>query len=206
MIDTTTSELHDRRHVEELLYRWAFARDSDEWEALAACFHHDARIHISWIADTAHTFVARSQDMARARSPGAHMKHLIAAPWIEVRGARAFARCNVLLLIRDQVDGTWVDIESHIRFFDRLEKRDGVWRITERVGIYDKDRMDTVDPDASLASLLAARPLGNFMREARYLCWWLGTKGRRPMDGLIATYSAAEKALLGDCRTWLSQG
>lgn len=206
MNDTITSGLHDRRLVEELLYRWAFARDSDDWEALAGCFHDDARIRISWISDTARTFVARSQDMARARNPGAHMKHLIAAPWIETCGTRAFARCNVLLLIRDQVDGIWVDIESHVRFFDRIEKRDGVWRISERVGVYDKDRLDAVDPTAPLAPLLAAHPMGDFLREARWLCWWLATKGRAPVDGVITTYSAEEKLLLRDCRTWLNGG
>lgn len=194
-----STDLSNRRLVEELVYRWAGARDSDDWDALKACFHDDAHIHISWIAAPADEFVRRSRAMAAARRPGAHMKHLVSGAWIETQGHRGFCRSHALLLIRDCVDGVWLDIESHIRFFDRVEQREGVWRIVERTGVYDKDRMDPVDGSALPV------PSANSPRESRCLCWWLGVKGLAPVPDMVLAYSQDEQRLRDRCRAWMSQ-
>lgn len=194
------TELNDRRLIEELVYRWAGARDSDDWDVLQSSFHDDAHIHISWINAPANVFVGRSRAMAAARRPGAHMKHLVSGAWIETHGQRGFCRSNALLLIRDCVDGTWFDIESHIRFFDRVEQRNGVWRIVDRTGVYDKDRLDTVDGAACTEPQQAGYP-----RECRSLCWWLNTKGLEPVSDMVLAYSPEERKLREDCLTWMLQ-
>jgi len=43
-------------------------------------------------------------------------------------------------------DGREVDLQSWMRFFDLLERRDGGWRIVKRTAVYEKDRLDPVDP------------------------------------------------------------
>jgi 3-phenylpropionate/cinnamic acid dioxygenase small subunit len=192
-----SKDLSNRRLIEELVYRWAGARDSDDWDVLQSCFHDDAHIHISWISSSAEVFVGRSRAMAAARRPGAHMKHLMSGPWIETHGERGFCRSNALLLIRDCVDGAWFDIESHIRFFDRVEQRNGVWRLVDRTGVYDKDRLDAVEGAACMA------PLAKYPNEARCLCWWLNAKGLDPVHNLITAYSQAERHLRNECLTWM---
>lgn len=194
--------LHDRRLIEELVYRWAGARDSDDWAALAACFHADAQIHISWISAPADAFVNRSRAMATGRKPGGHMKHLMSAPWIEVNGRRGFSRSNATLLIRDCIDGVWFDIESQIRFFDRVELRDGVWRIVERIGVYDKDRVDSVGGAPSADVPWHVPALADYPPAARFLCWWLASKGLAHLPDLIAVYSEEETRLRDACRAW----
>ena len=192
-----------RRLIEELLYRWGLARDADDWEALEACFQADAQINISWISAPASEFVARSREMAALRRKGAHMKHVISGPRIEVQGERGISACNVILYIRDCNSDVWFDIESHIRFFDRLECRGGTWRIVERIGVYDKDRIDVVYPGQSLNTLPGIARLGLFKVEAQFLCWWLGTKGLQAQDDLTTVYSDAEGRLHTRLTQWL---
>ena len=48
---------------------------------------------------------------------------------------------------RAKVDEHMVDVVCTGRFYDFFEKRDGQWAIVLRQPIYEKDRMDAIDPD-----------------------------------------------------------
>ncbi len=201
--------INDRRLIEGLIYRWALARDSDDWASLSECFHDDGEISISWIRATAETFIGRSKEMAGNRKPGVHMKHLITNNWIQVNGDRGFSRCNAVLLIRDHVDGNWFDFEGHFRFFDRLEKRNNNWGIVNRTAVYDKDQINDLSP-TDTKSEKQSRPwdddvLATFPQEAKYLFWWFANKGITCDPELITAYSPAEKRLHANCLAWLNQ-
>lgn len=205
MSDDRLSTLSEDEHqIAGLLVRWGYARDSDDWETLAGCFHEDATIHISWIAATAREFVTRSRAMATARKTGDHMKHVIALPWIRVNGARAFARCNANLYIRTTLDGCQFDLQAWIRFFDLLERRRGIWRIVKRTAVYEKDRLDPVDPRVVTNDFFAAMDLSAFPPSARFLCYWATRNGFLPSKHIISVYSDEERALLGESESWLA--
>ena len=51
---------------------------------------------------------------------------------------------------RAPLDGVLVDVICWGRFYDFFEKRDGRWAIVRRQPIYEKDRLDPVDPSAAL--------------------------------------------------------
>lgn len=125
------------------------------------------------------------------------MKHLMSNAWIERRGPKAFCRSNALLLIRDQHDGVWFDIESHLRFFDRVECIEGRWRLVQRTGVYDKDRLDTLD------GTILARTTAEYPDAARELCWWLATRGMTPVPGLTEANSDEEEQLRLASMDWL---
>jgi 3-phenylpropionate/cinnamic acid dioxygenase small subunit len=202
--------VQDEHDIAALLFRWGHARDCDDWETLAACFHDDATIHISWISAPAAEFVARSREMASKRTPGYHIKHLIGGPWIEVNRDRAFARCHVNLYIRAQVEGHDFDVQSWFRFFDLLEKRDRVWRIVKRTAVYEKDRMDPVDPRGVPDSLFAAAlndvDFCAFPPAAKFLCYLQQLSGRATMTDMVSVYSDEEAALAAAGRDWLAGG
>jgi hypothetical protein len=64
---------------------------------------------------------------------------------------------------RAPLDGVLVDVVCFGRFYDFLEKREGRWGIVRRQPIYEKDRLDPVDPGAKLkfdADLLNQFPEG----------------------------------------------
>ena len=196
----------DEHEIAALLVRWGHARDSDDWDTLAACFHDDATIHISWISAPAAEFVARSREMAAARKPGSHIKHLITGPWVRLNGARAFSRCHVDLCIRADIGGHEFDVQAWFRFFDLLEKRDGVWRIVTRTAVYEKDRMDPVDAGAVPDRLLADMDFSGLPAAARHLCYLQQLSGRPAVTEILSVYSKEEAALRDAGETWLAGG
>jgi 3-phenylpropionate/cinnamic acid dioxygenase small subunit len=204
MTNNSIAALEAEHQIASLLIRWGHARDSQDWETLAACFHDDATIHISWISGPAKDFVARLAAMAaKPRKPGAHTKHVISYPWIQLNRDRAFARCHADLYMRTIIDGHEFDLQSWIRFFDLLERRDGVWRIVRRTGVYDKDRMEPADPRGVPAGFFAGMDLSAFPPSAKFLCYCLSRGGISPSTDIISVYSDEESALRVECETWL---
>ena len=70
-------------------------------------------------------------------------------------------------------------------FYDFLEKRRGKWGLTLRRLIYEKDRIDPIDPSATLRldpDLLARFPIG--YRHLAYLQTRIGYKVKDDMPGL----------------------
>src|SRR5262245_361377 len=96
--------VEDEHQIASLLIRWGHARDGDDWETLAECFHDHATIHISWVSGSAKEYIARSRAMAAARKSGEHSKHLISGPWIRVNRDRAVSRCHANLYIRTTIN------------------------------------------------------------------------------------------------------
>ena len=66
---------------------------------------------------------------------------------VRLDGDRAVAETSIVILVRQGIEGLAVDMTARARFLDRLERRDGTWRILERAAIYEQDRLDPVDPD-----------------------------------------------------------
>jgi hypothetical protein len=195
--------MEDEHRVASLLFRWGHARDSDDWETLADCFHDDATIHISWMSGLATDFVTRSRAMATMRKPGDHMKHVISGPWIQVNRDRAFSRCHANLYIRTTIDGCPIDLQSWIRFLDLFERRDDVWRIAKRTGVYEKDRMEPVDPRGVPDGFFDEIDLSAFPPSAKFLCYWAKRSGLTPSTNIISVYSEGERALREEAEVWL---
>ncbi|HEY0227721.1 MAG TPA: nuclear transport factor 2 family protein, partial [Mycobacterium sp.] len=107
-------------------------RDCGQWDRLRKVFHHDAVIHIMWFNGRADDFVTASSQMAKTELSS---KHDIANPLIHFNGPRAISETNATIITEDTA--LRLICTSHIRFLDRLEERDGVWRILHRRSIYD---------------------------------------------------------------------
>jgi hypothetical protein len=136
--------------------RWAFARDQGEWEALRGCFHPDATITVAWYSGPAAGFVERSIAMAAHRRAEEHHKHWLGNMRAEINGDRAVLETDAMVLIREYIDAHLFDYCCHLRFYDLLAKRDGVWRLSKASCIYEKDRLDPVVPSTVPASFFAA--------------------------------------------------
>jgi len=98
---------------------------------------------------------------------------------------RAIAQTRMTIMQRGPVDGVLCDVACTGRFYDFLEKRDGRWGIVLRQPIYEKDRLDPVDPAASLTldpDLLSRYPEG--YRYLAYLQVQAGYPVKSDMPGL----------------------
>jgi hypothetical protein len=137
------------------------------------------------------------------RKPGDHIKHVISGPWIQVNRDRAFSRCHANLYIRTSVDGHEFDLQAWVRFFDLLERREDTWRIIKRPAVYEKDRMEPVDPRGVPRDFFAGMDLSAFPASAKFLCYWLVRNGLSPWMNVISVYSDEERALKEECEKWL---
>jgi hypothetical protein len=71
------------------------------------------------------------------------------------------------------------------RFYDFVEKREDRWGVVRRQPIYEKDRIDPVDPSASLA--LDSQKLSQFPKGYCHLAYIqeeIGYRVKRDMPGL----------------------
>ena len=156
----------DKLACAELVQAWGFARDQGRWDDLLAIFHPGGEIAVSWFRGPYTEFVAHCQ---RNYGRGSEAKHLLWPARVTVNGVRALAETNVAILVRQTIDGVATDLTSYGRFLDRIEKRAGGWRIVERATLYEKDRLDPVEPSAAFDALMAKADAAKYPAPYRYM-------------------------------------
>ena len=97
------------------------------------------------------------------------------------------------------------DLQSWVRFFDLLARRDGVWRIVKRTAVYEKDRPEPVDPRGVPQGFFANMELSAFPALAKLVCYWLVRSGLSPATAIISVYSDEERALREEGEVWLEK-
>ncbi len=189
----------DRSAITQVVQDWGLARDAGRWNTLRACYTPDAVMHTTWFVGPASEFVERSIESARR---GARVQHFIGAATIALNGARAVAETRIILMVRGRLDGVEIDVTCWGRFHDRFVKHDGQWRILKRVPVYEKDRLDPVDPAATLA--LDAESLAAFPDGCRHLVYLQSRNGDRISPDLPVPGNAALARLEAESAAWLA--
>lgn len=190
----------ERTAIADLVNNWAFFRDQEAWDALSATFHEGGTISLSWFDGPHAGFVAASRQLA-ARG-GALLKHYIGVPRIRIDGDRALSEVNVTIMVRAKTPAGDVDTTSYARFIDRIEKRDGVWRISKRTAVYEKDRADPVDRAALPAEFFAG--LERFPAELRFLAAGLDRSDIPLSPATVLDKSPELAALHAEGDAWLA--
>ena len=191
--------LLDRAAITQVVQDWGLARDTGRWDRLRACFTADATMHTTWFVGSAAEFVERSMAAAKA---GARAQHFIGTATIDIHGARAIAETRMILMVRGMVEGCEVDVTCYGRFYDRFVEHAGAWRIRERVPIYEKDRLDPLDPGAALE--LDAERLARYPDGYRHLAYLQSAGGASITPGLPIPNSAELARLYADGEAWLA--
>ena len=174
-------ELQDRLIIRELIENWVLWRDARMWDKFRTVWHDDGRMMATWAQGTAEEFIENSK---KSFANGMRVMHLLGGSSVEVRGKRAIAQTKMTIIQRAPVHGILCDVACIGRFYDFLEKRDGRWGIVLRQPIYEKDRMDPVDPEAKLhldPKLLTKYPEG--YRHLAYLQAQIGFNPKLDMPG-----------------------
>lgn len=194
------AEWLDRAAITQVVQDWGLARDDGRWDQLRACYTSDAVMHTTWFVGSAAEFVERSIAAARA---GARVQHFIGAATIALGADKAVAETRVMLLVRGKLHNVEVDVTCWGRFHDRFVMRDGRWRILKRVPVYEKDRLDPVDPAARLvldAEVLAVHPDG-----CRHLVYLQSCNGASIAPNVAVPGSVALAHLEAESAAWLAQ-
>ena len=197
-MDRKKSGLDDRLAIREIIENWVLWRDAALWEKFRTVWHDDGRMMATWFQGTADDFIRVSRE---GWDRGVSILHFLGGSSIEVAGDRAIAQTKMTISQRGVVHDAVVDVVCTGRFFDFLEKRRGIWGIVLRQPIYEKDRMDVVDPANRLEldrGLLAQFPEG--YRHLAYLQTRIGYKVKSDMPGLRGV---EVEALYGRGKAWL---
>lgn len=191
----------DRLACADVIQNWGLWRDQGRWRELLETFHADGVIAVSWFRGPYADFVDRCR---QSFGRGSRAKHQCWPPIVRGSETRAVAETNVAILVRQQIEGVWVDLTSRARFLDRLEQRMGRWRIVERTAIYEQDRLDPVEPSIVFIKLMQAANAAQYPEAYRYMAYRVLAAGRtlaNPVhyDGLPET-----EALKARYDSWLS--
>ena len=193
----------DKTICAELVQAWGFARDQGKWDDLLAIFHPGGEIAVSWFRGPYPQFVAHCQ---RNFGKGSEAKHLLWPARVAVNGARATAETSVAILVRQTIEGIAVDLTSNGRFLDRLERRDGAWRMVERAALYEKDRLDPVEPSQKYDALMAGADAKKYPAQYRYMAYRVHAAGRSLAEPVHYDGRPETEALKKCYAQWLAGG
>lgn len=182
MVIAKSDPIYEKLLIRELVENWAVWRDAGDWERFRTCWHDDGVMMATWFQGTADEFIAVSRE---GFEQGVSILHFLGGCSVDLAGNRAIAQTKMTISQRAEVDGVICDVVCTGRFYDFIEKRDGAWGVVLRQPIYEKDRIDCLDPSAALKldnERLEAFPVG--YRHLAYLQSGLGFNVKPNMPGL----------------------
>lgn len=188
----------DKRAIEEIVNNWVIWSDSGDWDRFATVWHDDGWMTATW-------FQGPAKDFARVRRAGfergVNIIHFLGAVTSDVAGARAIAQSKMTINQRASIDGVLVDVVCMGRFYDFFAKRAGRWAIVRRQPIYEKDRLDPVDPSAKL--VLDPMLLARFPEGYRHLGYLQTKAGFEVKLGLPGVRGPEVAKLYAEGKAWL---
>jgi hypothetical protein len=190
-------DVADKYACSELIQAWGQYRDQRRWDELLATFHPDGEIHVSWFRGSFPEFVERSKRAGPS-------KHQISPSVVRGAGDRAMAETNIVILVRQDIEGTLVDMTSRARFLDRLERRSGAWKLLERAAVYEWDRLDPVVPSDAFNRMMQVADVAQYPEPYRFMAYRLNS-AKRPLAMPIHYDGAPHTdALVARYRSWVA--
>ena len=196
--------------IREVIENWALWRDAGDWERFATVWHDDGWMTATWFQGPASEFIRVSRE---GFEKGVSILHFLGGFTCDINGSRAVSQTKMTINQRAKVDDVLVDVVCTGRFYDFLEKRqirlkpDSTaeserWAIVRRQPIYEKDRMDPVDPAASLT--LDPERLARFPEGYRHLAYLQSKIGFPVKNNLPGLRGPAVQKLYEEGHGWLA--
>ena len=200
----------DKAAIREVIENWALWRDAGDWGRFSTVWHDDGWMTATWFQGPAAEFIRVSRE---GFEKGVSILHFLGGFTCDINGSRAVSQTKMTINQRALVDDVLVDVVCTGRFFDFLEKRkirlkpdstaeDDRWAIVRRQPIYEKDRMDPVDPALSLT--LDPERLARFPEGYRHLAYLQSKIGFAVKDNLPGLRGPAVQKLYEEGRGWLA--
>jgi hypothetical protein len=184
--------------IRDLVENWALWRDAGQWDLFATVWHEEGWMTATWFQGPFEEFIRVSRE---GFERGVSILHFLGGSAVEVNGTRGIAQTKMTISQRAVVHDVEVDVVCTGRFYDFVERREGGWGIVRRQPIYEKDRMDPVDPTAALA--LERSALDRFPVGYRHLAYAQEAVGYSVRLGLPGLTGPAVDTLYDEGRAWL---
>jgi hypothetical protein len=189
----------DKLAIREVIENWALWRDAGDWERFATVWHEDGWMSATWFQGPAQQFI----EVSRAGfERGVSILHFLGGFTCDIAGRRAIAQTKMTINQRASVDGLEVDVVCTGRFYDFLEERHDRWGIVRRQPIYEKDRMDPVEPSRRV--MLDPTLLARFPEGYRHLGYLQSRNGFTVKGDLPGLRGEAVETLYSEGRAWLA--
>jgi hypothetical protein len=191
--------LEDRLTLRQLVENWAVWRDAGFWDQFRTVWHDDGRMMATWTQGTADEFIAMNK---AGWAKGVSILHFLGGTTVELAGDRAVTQTKMTISQRAEVHGVLVDVVCTGRFHDFWERRNGAWGMCLRQPIYEKDRMDPVDPSATVA--LDQELLMKFAEGYRHLAYLQSSIGYPVKSDMPGLKGPKVEALYATGTDWLA--
>lgn len=133
---TDLDALASRLEIQNVVSGYAHAVDRRDFDAVRECYHPDAyddhgryKGGVDGLIDYMHALASKLVSTY----------HLMGTPYIELDGD--VARVETFSIYRRELIGDDHPVLSGLRYADRFERRDGRWRIAERLVILDWEHL-----------------------------------------------------------------
>ncbi len=193
-----TEQEEEELRIRRVIENWALFRDAGDWASFATVWHDDGWMTATWFQGPAADFIEASRAGFDA---GVNILHFLGGFTCQVAGPRAVAQTKMTIQQRATVHGVLVDVTCTGRFYDFLARREGGWGIVRRQPVYEKDRMDPVDPAAQL--ILDQQLLNRFPAGYQHLAYLQSQLGYQIAAGLPGLRGPEVEQLYREGRDWL---
>jgi hypothetical protein len=175
-------KLEQQLIIRQLIENWAVWRDAGLWDRFRTVWHQDGVMMATWFQGPYEEFIRVTIE---GWNKGVSILHFLGGSAIEINNHRAIAQTKMTISQRGLVDNILCDVVCTGRFYDFFEQREGQWGLVHRQPIYEKDRIDPLDPVARLELdqvALAQFPEG--YRHLAYIQTRIGYKVKMDMPQL----------------------
>jgi len=194
-----THEMTEQLKIRQLVENWAVWRDAGLWDRFRTVWHDDGVMMATWFQGPFEEFIRVTIE---GWNKGVSILHFLGGSSIEVNSSRAIAQTKMTISQRGMVDDVLCDVVCTGRFYDFFECRNGAWGLVHRQPIYEKDRIDPVDPSATLR--LDAAALANFPEGYRHLAYIQTRIGYKVKMDMPMLKGQAVQDLYGRGADWLA--
>ncbi len=202
-MDASGKELADKAACAELVQAWGVYRDQGKWKELRGMFTPEGHISVSWFRGPIEQFVEHCRASYSIR--GNWSRHHLFPSSVQLNADRAVVETSVIIRVRQPFNGIAVDLTSCSRFLDRMERHAGGWLIAERAAIYERDRLDPVEPSQAFNDLFVAANTAQYPEQYRYMAFRLAHAPGRTLASVIYRDREQETAdLYTRFSEWLS--
>jgi hypothetical protein len=195
----------DRSEIIHVVSKSIIARDSGWWDKLAECYHSEAEFTSSWWQGKPGDFVKEAdKKLSTAREKGGEQKHMAANHLVELNGDHAVAECDLILFMRRTIKDVELDFATFSRRIHLMAREKGDWKIFRRFAVYERDRMDPVDPTVAPEQYFDPKAMAKFPKQIRYHLWRNEIHGSGPSENLCIRGTEQEKKVREESRKWIA--
>jgi SnoaL-like domain len=194
-----TSDLLDKQAIRELVENSLIWRDARMWDRLRTVWHPDGVMMATWFQGSIAEFIEANKV---SYERGFRTLHFLGGQSIDVNGDRAISQTKTTVSQRDVLGGVLCDVICTTRFYDFLERRNGRWGLVIRQPIYERDRLDPVDPSADL--VLDRELLEQFPEGYRHLAYLQTQNGYKVKMDMPGSDGPEVEALYASGGAWLA--